>query len=149
MTTITIGVGLCFDKTITKNRLFVRQTFNHRCNLFTCCFIHMTCYQLFIVMCHVTFFRRFRIDKTIFRNRFFIYVSFFTSNQFNTRCFIYKTRNPTCSTRNHTIHLRRYLRRFRCFFQNTLRHLIRITIIFTITISVTSTRQTISRCHRR
>ena len=147
MTTITISVCFCFDKTITKNRLFIGQTFNHWCNFFTCRFIHITSHQLFIEMSHITFFRGFRIHKTILRNIFFGHISFFTSNQFNTRCFIYKTRNPTCSTRNHTIHLRRYLRRFRCFFQNTLRHLIRITIILTITISVTLTCQAIRRCH--
>ena len=147
MTTVTISISLCFDKTITKNRLFIGQTFNHWCNLFTCRFIHMTCYQLFIVMCHVTFFRRFGSHKTILRNIFFRHIAFFTRHKFDTRCFIYKTRNPTCSTRNHTIHLRRYLRRFRCFFQNTLRHLIRITIILTITISVTLTCQAIRRCH--
>ena len=140
MTTVTISVSLCFDKTITKNRLFISQSFNHWRNFFTSRLIHMTSHQLFIVMGHITFFRGFRVHKTILRNGFLIYLSFFACHKFNARCFIYKTRNPTCSTRNHTIHLRRYLRRFRCFFQNTLRHLIRITIILTITISVTSTR---------
>ena len=140
MTTVTISISLCFDKTIAKNRLFIRQAFNHWCNFFTCRLIDMACHQLFIVMCHITFFRRLCIDKTILRNIFFGHISFFTSYQVNACCFIYKTRNPTCSTRNHTIHLRRYLRRFHCFFQNTLRHLIRITIILTITINVTSTR---------
>ena len=147
MTTVTISVSLCFDKTITKNRLFISQTFDHWCNFFTCRLIDMTSHQLFIIMCHVTFFRRFRIDKTVFRNIFFSHIPFFTSNQFNARCFVYETRNSTCSTRNHTVYLRGYLRRFRCFFQNALRHLIRITIILTITVSITVTCQAISRCY--
>ena len=140
MTTITISVSLCFDKTITKNRLFIGQTFNHWCNFFTCRFIHVTSHQLFIVMGHITLFRHFCIDKTIFRNGFLIHFSFFTSYQVNACRFIYETRNSTCSTRNHTIHLRRYLRCFSCFFQDALRHLIRITIIVAITVSITSTR---------
>ena len=140
MTTVTISICFCFDKTITKNGLFIRQAFNHWCNFFTCRFIHMTCHQLFIIMGHITLFRRFGSHKTIFRNSFLIYFSFFACHKFNARCFIYKTRNPTCSTRNDTIYLRRYLRCFSCFFQDTLRHLIRITIIVAITISVTSTR---------
>ena len=147
MTTVTISVSLCFDKTITKNRLFISQTFNHWRNFFTCRFIDMTSHQLFIIMCHVTFFRGFRVDKTIFRNGFLIRFSFFTSYQVNACCFIHKTRNPTSPTRNHTIYLRRYFRRFSCFFQNTLRHLIRITIILAITISVTNACQTIGRCY--
>ena len=147
MTTITIGVGLCFDKTITKNRLFIGQTFNHWRNFFTCHFIHVTSHQLFIVMGHITLFRRFRVHKTILRNIFFSHIPFFTSYQVNACRFIHKTCNPTCSTRNHTIHLRRYLRCFSRFFQNTLRHLIRITIIVAITISITVTGQTISRCY--
>ena len=140
MTTVIISVSLRFDKTIAKNRLFIGQTFDHWRNLFTSRLIDMTCHQLFIIMCHIALFRRLCIDKAVFRNGFLIYLSFFACHKFNARCFIYKTRNPTCSTRNHTIHLRRYLRRFRCFFQNTLSHLIRVTIIVTITISVTSTR---------
>ena len=140
MTAVTISGSLCFYKTITKNRLFIGQSFNHWRNFFTSRLINMTSYQLFIVMCYVTFFRRFGSHKTVFWNIFFSDIAFFTSNQFNARCLVYKTRNPTCSTRNHTIHLRGYLRCFRCFFQNTLRHLIRITIIVTITISITSTR---------
>ena len=147
MTTVTISVSLRFYKTITKNRLLIGQPFDHWCNFLARCLIHMTSHQLFIIVRHITLFRRFRIDKTIFRNRFFIYVAFFTRHQFNTRCFIYKTRNPTCSTRNDTVYLRGYLRCFSRFFQNTLRYLIRITIIVTITISVTLTRQTISRCY--
>ena len=140
MTTVTISVSLRFDKTISKNRLFIRQAFNHRCNFFTSRLIDMACHQLFIVVCHITLFRRFRVDKTVFRNSFLIHFSFFTSYQFYARCFVYKTRNPTYSTRNHTIYLRRYFRRFSCFFQDALRHLIRITIIVAITISITSTR---------
>ena len=147
MTTVAISVSLCFNKTITKNRLFISQTFKHRCNFFTSRLIDMTGYQLFIVMCHITFFRRFGSHKTILRNIFFRHIAFFTSNQFNTRCFVYKTSNPTSPTRNHTVYLRRYFRRFRRFFQDALRHLIRITIIVTITISVTVTGQTISRCY--
>ena len=147
MTTVAISVGFCFDKTITKNRLFISQTFDHWCNFFTSHLIHMTSYQLFIVMGHITLFRRFRVDKTVFRNGFLIYVSFFTSHQFNARCFVYKTGNPTCSTRNDTVYLRGHLRRLSCFFQDTLRHLIRITIILTITVSITITCQAISRCY--
>ena len=147
MTTVTISVGFRFYKTITKNRLLIGQPFDHWCNFLARCLIHMTCYQLFIVMCHIAFFRGFRVHKTILRNIFFSHIAFFTSHQFNTRCFIYKTRNPTCSTRNDTVYLRGYLRCFSRFFQNTLRYLIRITIIVTITISIAVTRQTISRCY--
>ena len=147
MTTVTISICFCFDKTITKNRLLIGQPFDHWCNFLARCLIHMTCYQLFIVMCHIAFFRGFRVHKTILRNIFFSHIAFFTGYQVNTRCFIYKTCDTARTTRNHTVYLRRYLRRFRCFFQNALRHLIRITIILTITVSITVTCQAISRCY--
>ena len=147
MTTVTISVCLCFDKTITKNRLFISQTFDHWCNFFTCRLIDMTRHQLFIEVCYITLFRRFRIHKTIFRNIFFRHIAFFTCYKFSACCFIHKTCCSTRSTRNHTIHLRRYLRRFSSIFQNTLSHLIRVTIILTITVSITVTCQAISRCY--
>ena len=147
MTTISISICLGFNKTIPKDSLFIGQAFNHWRNLFTCHLIDMTRYQLFIEVCHITFFRRLSVHKTILRNIFFSHIPFFTRYQVNTCCFIHKTCDTARASCNHTVHLRGHFRRFSRFFQDAFRHLIRVTVIFTITISVTSTCQAIGRCY--